>query len=90
MILNDETEFCNKYARSSNGEMDVIPFREVSWRNYRWTHFGEFLQSLHHILILLSSEKCYSSQGVFEFVSHPCGPLDQYNQLKQCNGKHIA
>lgn len=70
MILNDETEFCNKYARSSNGEMDVIPFREVSWRNYRWTHFGEFLQSLHHILILLSSEKCYSSQGVFEFLFH--------------------
>ena len=50
MILNDETEFCNKYARSSNDEMDVIPFREVSWRSYGWTHFGEFLQSLHHIL----------------------------------------
>lgn len=71
MILDDETDFYKKYTRSSNDEMDIILLRGISWRSYGWPHFGEFLQSLHHIfLTLLSSKKCYSSPGVFEFLFH--------------------
>lgn len=67
LILN------NKYAKSSNNEMGITLFRGVIWRSYGsgLTRFGEFLQSLHHIfLTLLSSGKCYSSQGIFELLFH--------------------
>lgn len=71
MILYGETDFYKKYAKSSNDEMDIILFRGISCRSYGWTHVGEFLQSLCHVfLTLLSSKKCYSSPGVFEFLFH--------------------
>lgn len=35
--------------------------------------FWGILQSLHHFLTLLSNEKCYFSQGIFEFLFHIYG-----------------